>query len=160
MRKAIMPKKPKQNPNQEIAVLRVSFGGKRSIARNIEIRQSASLYALAETIIVDAFDWDLDHAFGFFDNLKNPYDSMDRYELFADMNGCDNYGAKPKSVKKTKIGDVFDALGKKMLFLFDYGDENLFTVELLSFAPKEPKSRYPLVSNVKGKSPEQYPACD
>jgi hypothetical protein len=152
-----MPKNSKQKPDQEIAILRVCFAGKSGISRKIEIRASASLYALANTIIVDAFGWDLDHAFGFFDNLKNP---DDRYELFADMDGCVDYGPKPKSVKKTKIRDVFDVPGKKMLFLFDYGDEKLFTVELLSFAAKEPKAGYPLITNIKGKSPPQYAAWD
>lgn len=153
-----MPRVTKQSPDPEIAVLRVCFGGKSKASRDIEIRTSSSLYALAETIIIDAFDWNLDHAFGFFDNLRNPHDSLVRYELFADMDGCDDYGPKPKSVKKTKVHDVFDAPGKKMLFLFDYGDENLFTVELLSFAVQEPKVGYPMISNSKGKSPEQYPS--
>jgi hypothetical protein len=138
-----MPKGQKQNLDQEIAILHVCFGGRRGISRKIEIRASASLYALAETIIIDAFDWDFEHAFGFFDNLRNPYDSRERYELFADMDEGNNYGPKPKSVKKTKVRDIFDAPGKKMLFLFDYGDENLFTVELISFAAKKPKAGYP-----------------
>lgn len=155
-----MQKTRQQNPDQEIAILRVCFAGKSSISRKIEIRASASLYALADTIVVDAFNWDLDHAFGFYDNLRNPYDSAERYELFVDMGECDDQEPKPKSVKKTKVRDAFDVPGKKMLFLFDYGDENLFTVELLSFAPKEQKTSYPLVTNIKGKSPPQYPAWD
>lgn len=155
-----MPKAiKKQETGHDIAVLRVCFDSKRSVSRDIEIKADASLYSLAETIIIDAFGWDLDHAFGYYDNLKRHYDSTERYELFVDMGETDDYGpVKPKSVKKTKIRDVFDAPGKKMLFLFDYGDENLFTVELLSFAAKEPKARYPLIANSKGKAPEQYAA--
>ncbi len=154
-----MPGAKKTDPLKEIAVLRVCFDGKRSVSRDIEIRAASSLYALAEAIIIDAFGWDLDHAFGYYDNLKRHYDSTDRYELFADMDDCENYGpVEPKSVKKTKIHDVFDAPGKKMLFLFDYGDENLFTVELVAFRAKESKVRYPLVVNSKGKAPEQYAA--
>lgn len=51
--------------------------------------------------IIDAFDRRLDPAFGFFDNLRNPYDSLDRYEPFADIDGGDDYGPKPKSVKRS-----------------------------------------------------------
>ncbi|AIQ28748.1 hypothetical protein P40081_11600 [Paenibacillus sp. FSL P4-0081] len=38
--------------------------------RNIVIAAEDSLYALAE-ISIEAFDFDLDHAFGFYDNIKN-----------------------------------------------------------------------------------------
>lgn len=152
-----MAKVSRPPPDQEIATLRVCFAGRQSISRDVEIRASSSLYALAEAIIIDAFGWDMDHAFGFFDDVLNPYMSKNRYELFADMKDCDDYRSQSKSVKKTKIRDVFDAPGKKMLFLFDYGDEDLFTVEIISFSAKEPRVGYPMVSNCKGESPEQYP---
>jgi hypothetical protein len=50
----------------------------------IAISGSINLYELAEHII-DTIGFDFDHAFGFYDGLKNPYNSKVRYTLFADM---------------------------------------------------------------------------
>ncbi len=146
---------------KEIAVLRVSIDGRRNVSRDVEVRASSSLYALAEAIVIDAFGWDFDHAFGFFNDLECYHDSTGRYELFADIGETDEYlsGATPLSVKKTKVQDVFDDVGKKMLFLFDYGDEHLFVVELVDQKAKQLKHGYPMISNVKGKAPEQYEAA-
>ena len=72
--------------------------------RTIEIADTASLFKLAEAIL-NAFDFYMHHVFGFYDNLKNPYDSKDIHTTFADFNGEDpDHG---KSVKKTKVAEVF-----------------------------------------------------
>ncbi len=69
----------------------------------------------------------MDHAFGFYDNLKDHHKSKEIYTLFADMDDePDSFNGK--SVQNTKISDVF-TVGKKMLFLFDYGDDWIFHVE-------------------------------
>ncbi len=65
-----------------------------------------------------------------------------------------------KSVKKTSVARAFPKVGKKMLFLFDYGDEWLFRVEFTARGQKEPKRRYPKVLASVGKAPEQYPDPD
>ena len=71
-----------------------------------------------EVEIVRAFDFDLDHAFGFFSKLDGHiFDSPVRYELFADLDG----DSDSQSVKRTKVAQAFPDLGSKMLFLFDYG---------------------------------------
>ena len=147
------------NSEKEISVLRVHINGSK-LSRDVEIRSSSSLYMLAEAIIIDAFNWDLDHSFGFFNDLKRYHDSTEIYELFADIGEADEYrnGTKPRSVKKTKVKDVFGVIGKKMLFLFDYGDEHLFVVELITQTAKNSKHGYPMISNVKGEAPEQYEA--
>src|SRR3954454_24516798 len=59
--------------------------------RDIEIESSKSLYDLAAAI-VQAFDFDLDHAFGFYSKLDDyVFDSPVRYELFA---GSDDRASK------------------------------------------------------------------
>jgi hypothetical protein len=63
--------------------------------RTIALPQNASLYELAEAII-DAFNFDFDHAFGFYDNLKNPYNSTTGYELFTDI----GEGSRFRGVKR------------------------------------------------------------
>ena len=55
----------------------------KKISRDIEIKENASLYKLAEAII-GAYDFDFDHAFGFFSDIKEHcFDSKKKYELFA-----------------------------------------------------------------------------
>jgi hypothetical protein len=136
--------------------LRASYD--RKTWRTIDIPSTASLERLAGAII-DAYGFMLDHAFGFYNNIKEHYNSTEVYTLFADMK--DGPGHDPRdgqSVRNTKIGDVF-ATGKEMLFLFDYGDDWFFHLQCLDDdAPREKGKRYPKVIDSKGEAPEQYPS--
>ena len=126
------------------------------IYRDIEIDSSDSLYDLA-AVIVQAFDFDLDHAFGFFSKLDHYiFDSPVRYELFADLDG----DSEARSVKRTKVAQAFPELGSKMQFLFDYGDEWRFQVEVIGLGQKVPKTPYPKILKTVGKAPPQYPDPD
>lgn len=130
----------------------------KKITRNIEVLESGNLYKLAEAIVT-AYDFDFDHAFGFFSNISEQwYKSEKKYELFADMEDIEPTGAK--SVEKTKIGEVWKNPGDKMLFLFDYGDTWLFVVELIELGKKEAKKKYPRTVKKVGLAPEQYPEID
>lgn len=78
----------KSDAQKQVAVFKVSInaipeGEKRRPHRTIAVAADADLYGLAEAIN-DAFDFDFDHAFGFYDNLKDPYRAKTKYELFAD----------------------------------------------------------------------------
>ena len=135
-----------------LITLRVSVDPK--IYRDIEISGDASLYKLAE-VINTVFGFDFDHAFGFYDNLKNTHKSKIVYELFADMGEPSVNGAK--SVKKSKVSHAFDTDGKAFAFLFDYGDEWLFQVKRTgSREQAAAKSFWKLTKSV-GEAPEQYP---
>ncbi len=130
---------------------------KAKVYRDIEIEGSRSLHDLAEAII-GAFDFEFDHPFGFYSNLKNPHDrSGERYELFADMKDMES---DARSVERTTVAQVFSAIGKKMLFLFDYGDEWRFQVELKALGKKVAKTRYPRLVATMGEAPQQYPDED
>jgi hypothetical protein len=133
-------------------VFRVSLSPK--IYRAFEIAATSNLYELAYAI-VQAFDFDFDHAFGFYSKVKgNIYDSPVRYELFVDMGEDDS---EARSVKRTRIAEAFPSVGKKMRFLFDYGDGWEFLVELIKRKPKEPKVKLPRLLLSAGKAPAQYP---
>jgi hypothetical protein len=137
-----------------IHTVRVSLRGR--LYRDIEIPSSASLYDLAESI-VGAYNFDFDHAFGFFSNLTgNVFRSPVGYELFADSDA----DSSSKSVKRTKIEQAFRTVGSKMTFLFDYGDEWHFKVEVIGIGKPEAKARYPRVVKTVGDAPPQYPAAD
>ena len=80
----------------ETLVFRASLTSK--IYRDIEIAGTGSLYALAQAI-VRSFDFDFDHAFGFYSKPKgNIYDSPVRYELFVDIGEGEG---DARSVKRT-----------------------------------------------------------
>jgi hypothetical protein len=61
------------------------------------------------------------------------------------------------SVKLTKVVQAFPDVGSKMLFLFDYGDQWRFKVEVIGLGEKVPKARYPKVIKSVGTAPPQYP---
>lgn len=114
-----------------------------------------SLYELAETV-VDAVRFDFDHAFGFYDNVNNPYQSNEKYTLFADMGEPEE---DESGVKDTLISDVFEK-GKSMLFLFDYGDDWQFLLTCDAVDESKAKRRSRKVTKRIGTPPEQYPDFD
>jgi hypothetical protein len=132
-------------------IFRVSL--EPELYRDIELPGDRTLYDLAGAI-VQAFGFDFDHAFGFFPKLTgNIFSANPRYDLFADM-GEDNGSL---SVKRTMVAQAFPKVGRKMTFLFDYGDEWRFRVELVGRGQKVPRARYPKILASVGQAPEQYP---
>src|SRR4051812_50100384 len=126
------------------------------VSRDIEIESSKSLYDLAAAI-VRAFDFDFDHAFGFYSKLDDyVFDSPVRYELFADQDG----DREAQSVKRTTVAQAFPEPGSKMQFLFDYGDDWRFRGGGIGPGEKGPKKRYPKILKNVGKAPSQYPEPD
>jgi hypothetical protein len=138
--------------DSETLIFRASLTPK--VYRAFEIADTSSLYVLAQAI-VRSFDFDFDHAFGFYSKLKgNIYGSPVRYELFVDMGEAEG---EARSVKRTRAIEAFPSVGIKMRFLFDYGDGWEFLVELIKRKPREPKVKLPRLLISAGKAPAQYP---
>jgi Plasmid pRiA4b ORF-3-like protein len=137
-------------------IFRAKLSGTRSVYRDIEVDGRKPLHDLAAAI-VQSFDFNFDHAFGFYSGTTPAtlMRALPKYELFADM-GEPTEGAL--GVKRTKIAAAFPRIGHAMTFLFDYGDDWLFKVELIGAGQKVAKRRYPRVVASKGEAPEQYPA--
>jgi len=129
------------------------------ISREIEVLENANLYKLAEAI-VNAYNFDFDHCFGFFDKIGEwrYFDSEKKYELFTDLieEGEPLEPTGAGSVKKTKINEVWQSIGDKMMFLFDYGDNWQFVIELVGFGERKPKQKYPRILKRVGRAPKQY----
>src|SRR4051794_5843358 len=133
-------------------ILRASLRPK--LYRDIEIDSGKSLYDLAEGIL-RAFDFDLDHAFGFYSKLTEYcLDSPIKYELFADLEGGESDAG---SVKHTKVAQAFPDVGSKMLFLFDYGDEWRFKGGVVGMGGEGAQGRDPKVVATVGKAPPPNP---
>ena len=112
-----------------------------------------TLEMLAESIL-DAVGFDMDHAYGFHDNLKNPYRSKEQYTLFADIG--EETAKGDTGVRTTPLAAVFRPR-KKMLFHFDYGDDWYFLVTCLKTEETKSKFRKPKILDKQGTPPEQYP---
>jgi hypothetical protein len=122
------------------------------VYRDIEIESGLSLFELAQAI-TKAFGFDFDHAFGFFSRLTGRvFDSPVRYELFSD----EGMGGKSLGVKRATVAQAFPKIGSKMLFVYDYGDEWRFAVELRELSQMQPGSALSKMTAVVGKAPNQY----
>jgi hypothetical protein len=130
--------------------LRVSL--KPNVYRDIEIDSALSLFDLAQ-VITRAFGFDFEHAFGFFGRMTGRvFASPVRYELFAD----EELGSDARSVQAT-IGQAFPRTNSKMLFVYDYGDEWGFRVEVREISEIPTDSIVSRVTAEVGKAPDQYP---
>jgi hypothetical protein len=140
----------KQAPTETL-VFRAAL--KPKVYRDFEVADTSTLYALARTIN-DVFDFAFDHAFGFYSKLEGDiFASPVHYELFADIGE-----GKPGDlgVEKILAADAFPSPGSKMRFLFDYGDEWVFLIQLIARKPKEAGIKLPRLLKSAGKAPEQY----
>jgi hypothetical protein len=133
------------------------WGSKAEISRQIEVPENISLYKLAEAI-VGAYNFNFDHCFGFFSKIAESryFDSERKYELFTDLEGEGIEPTGAGSVKKIKVNEVWQNIGDKMMFLFDYGDNWQFVVELADFGKKDVKKKYPHIVKKIGRAPRQY----
>ncbi len=138
-------------------IVRVALQDEPTVYREIEVESHKTLSDLAEAI-VHAFGFEFDHAFGFYSKLKgrDVMRSQPKYELFADM----GEETTAKSVRKTSVADAFPDVGHTMLFMFDYGDDWRFIVEVIGLGQKVAKTRYPKVLKRVGQAPEQYGPWD
>lgn len=81
---------------------------------------------------------------------------QDFYEFSFEESGR-FLGTNPaRNVKKVRIDEVFDEIGKEMLFLYDYGDEWHFLVELTEKRFRREDEKYPAVIERGGKALRQY----
>ena len=131
---------------------------KKRIIRKIQIAPTKTLYNFAK-VITQAFDFDFDHCFGFYDSLKDHKNCKKAFELFMDIGEGSTYSVA-KGVQKTKIAQSFKDIGEKMIFLFDYGDGWQFNVELLEIRNAEQGDLKPVILESIGKAPLQYPPCE
>src|SRR3954471_11374203 len=118
-------------------VFRVALQDAPTILREVEIASDKKLVDLAQAI-VRAFEFQFDHAFGFYSALtgREVLRAQPKYEVFADM----GERTDSESVKRTRVAEPFPGVGHTMLFLFEYGDDWRFVVEVIGLGEKEPKA--------------------
>lgn len=129
-------------------------GFSRKVERRIEMKDMQSLDDLHEAIIYSAFGWDDPHMYSFhFDNV--PYSKSRKMEYSCDPEPDMSGGTKPNSTK-TKLKDLNLKKNQKFLFVFDFGDDQQFGINVESFGEIEKGRKYPVILEEKGKAPKQY----
>jgi hypothetical protein len=126
----------------------------KKVTRTIAISGKKSLYQFAGAI-VRSFNFFFDHCFAFYSDIDARSSSKEIYELFVDI-GEEPTAPHARGVKNVKVEKVFTEIGKTMLFLFDYGDNWHFAVELKSVRDKVDGEKLPAVEKMIGKAPLQY----
>jgi hypothetical protein len=125
--------------------------------RALEVASNQTLADLG-TAIPEAFGFTDPHLWSFFLSGK-PWDGTSEY---ARQGRTDPLGgARVPAAAGVRIDQVpFPGRDgrREFLFLFDYGDEWHFGVQLLGTSPTvAPKARYPRVVGSAGEAPPQYP---
>lgn len=128
------------------------------VIRKIQIAGIKSLYNFAK-VIIQAFGFYFDHCFGFYSNPNIYHDSEKAYELFYDLDDVEPPDYNVKSVKRTRIEQVFKQPRDVMMFLFDYGQGWRFFVELEDIKQADQWDLKPVILESVGKAPLQYPPC-
>ena len=128
------------------------------ITRKLELLEDQTLDELHEAIIYRAFGWDDPHMYAFFMDNR-PYSQDRKMEYSSHPEGDWFTGKKPNSTK-TKLKDLKLEKKQKFLFIFDFGDDHMFSIKVQDFSEVKEGIKYPLILEKNGESPEQYPDYD
>lgn len=115
----------------------------------IKLNGTHTLHDLHECI-QDAFDFDNDHMYSFF---------MDGKAWSNDKFTCPFEDEGPHA-DEVKIGELDLNEKQSFLYLFDYGDEWKFKVDVYSIEEMNAKLLNPQIIETKGELPQQYPDFD
>jgi len=129
-------------------------GFSRKVTRKIEMEETQTLDDLHEAIIYRSFGWDDPHMYSFFfDNI--PYSEARGMEYCCSTEPDLFSGEKPNPTS-TKLGDLNLKEGQRFLFVFDFGDDHQFGIEVEGFGRAVSGKKYPLILEEKGRAPKQY----
>lgn len=78
-------------------------------------------------------------------------------EALPELDGAEG---GPGDVRTTTLDDLNLHVGKKFLYLFDYGDEHHFNIRVHAINPNAPPGDYPRLVEARGAAPLQYPDLD
>lgn len=128
-------------------VISVSLG--TGCYRHIRISGKATLEGLSDAIL-DAFDFDNDHLHAFFMNNRAWDDEDCYYSPYAE----DEF----RTTDSCKLQFINLEVGKKFLYIFDFGDDWRFQCKVLNILDEDTKE--PVVVRTKGVAPLQYSEFD
>jgi hypothetical protein len=135
-----------------ILKFRAYFEEDDSIYRDIAIRHTQTFYDL-HLAILKAFEFDQKHSATFYrsnDNWQRGREiSLEKYDK--------QYKADPLMMKDTSIGSEIRDPNQKFIYVYDFGKNWTFLVELINVSKEEnPKLSYPATIRAEGIAPSQY----
>jgi hypothetical protein len=141
------PEPPTAQPGAVLTfTFRVTYLRDPDVWRVIEIREDQTLDDLHYSIQV-AVDFDADHLYSFYMSNR-AWDEMTEYS---------SPYAKGPSAGGVKIRDLTLRMKQRFLYLFDYGDEHRFEVQLVDVDPGASKEEeYPRIVESHGEDLVQY----
>jgi hypothetical protein len=135
-----------------ILKFRVYLEEDESVYRDVAIRHTQNFFELHETIL-KAFEFDSKHQATFYrsnDNWQRGREiSLESYDKA--------YKAPPLLMKETTIGSEIKDPNQKFIYVYDFGKNWAFLVELINVSKEEnPKITYPSMVRKEGIAPSQY----
>ena len=128
-------------------IFKVSLG--KRVWRRIAIMGSDDFESLSDAIL-QAFAFDHDHLYRF--TYRN------RLGVPVDINHP--YLDEPPFTPEVQIGSIGLKPGATLTYLYDFGDNWDFEVELEAIDPVVPRIKGPIILETHGEAPEQYPDWD
>lgn len=129
----------------ETYTFKVTYLQDPDVWRTIEIAGNQTLDDL-HYAIQNAVNFDADHLYSFYMSGRAWDDTTEYASPFA----------QGRSAAGVKIRDLGLRMKQRFLYLFDYGDEHRFEVQLLGINPDAPKEKYPRIVERHGPNPRQY----
>jgi hypothetical protein len=136
---------PKVESSQGVYIFKLNW---QQIWRRIAISSDLTLWNLSQ-LILESVDFDSDHLDMF--SYKN--------QLGRTVQIVHPYMDGSPSTDELKIADLPLTVGSVMEYLFDFGDNWEFQLQLEEIKP-DPRDNYGEIIASKGKAPEQYPDWD
>jgi hypothetical protein len=124
--------------------VKVTYRGEPDAWFILELRADQTLDHLHEAIL-DAADFDSDHLYSFYLSGR----AWDEDTEYAPQ--------KARYSSHTRLSNLRVRLKQRWLYLFDYGDQHEFDVQLIATSPDQPRGAYPRLIEQHGQLPPQYP---
>ncbi len=151
-----------QDPAATIYGFIIQLEEDRRVRRVIELLAEQTLADL-QVAIQQALGWDNDHAYTFF---MSGADDDPRFALHSPDFETWDYEADEDwpTADEITLAELGLSLGHTFLYLFDYGDQHRFTLQLGAVTTLPPEKvqaqTYPRLVESRGEAPPQYPEWD
>ena len=155
-------RRPRRDPDATLYIFKVALTAWKRVWRRIAIRSDQTLDDL-HAAIFDAFDREEEHLYSFYlppSGARGRAVIRDGVEYTSPLmlEEPDPFGGPTAhNAGATTIGSLGLAAGRKLRYLFDFGDQwwHELTVEQTDGDPG--RARYPKILEKRGDSPPQYP---
>ena len=138
----------------KVSYLGICGCGGTTLERTIEMKETQTLQQLHDAIIKE-LQWQDDHLYSFFLSNK-AWDNNKKYEYTRP----DQDEPLEANSAKIAISKLCLKQKQKFVYVFDFGDDHQFRIQVKKFGKTIKGKKYPLTLEAKGKTFEQYNMCE